>query len=146
MNYFGQMGINMNISPDKREIINHLTNQNILMQEQIQRNNILIQKLMNEPQPYLILTKGINIKFNTNSGLSIVINTRKNIQINDLLRVYMIRIGKESNLFDEDIYFLYNAKKLDKNDTREINHPDIGMHDNSNITVCDINNKIGAHI
>ena len=55
MNYFGQMGTNMNISPDKREIINHLTNQNMLMQEQIQRNNILIQKLMNEPQPFVNL-------------------------------------------------------------------------------------------
>ena len=40
----------MNISPDKMEMINHLTNQSMIMQQQIQQNNILIQKLMSESQ------------------------------------------------------------------------------------------------
>lgn len=148
MNDFGQMGNNMNQNPNKMEIINHLTNQNMIMQQQIQQNNILIQKLMNEiqqSQPSQNIGEFINIKFIATSGLTTVISTRKDIQINALLRVYMIRIGLENQLFNEDITFMYNAHKIDKNDTREINHPQIGMHNNSNITVLDLNNIIGKN-
>ena len=37
----------------------------------------------------------------------------------------MKKIGLENHLFDDDITFLYNAAKIDKNDTREISHPAI---------------------
>ena len=141
MNYFGQMGNNMNKDPNKMEIINHLTNQNMMMQEQIERNKILIEKLRNEQQPSQ--NNGfINIKFCTNTGISIVIPTRKNIQMNALLRVYMLTLGIESNVFKEDLMFIYDAKKLDQNDSREINHPDIKLRNNSTITVFDKEGKI----
>jgi hypothetical protein len=34
--------------------------------------------------------------------------------------------------------FICDAKVLDKNDTREISHPDINIHDGSRIVVNDI--------
>ena len=146
MNFFGQMGNNMNISPDKMEKINHLTNQNMIMQQQIQQNNILIQKLMSESQQNQNLQNVINVRFTTAQGLTKVIQTRENIQANALLRVYMIRMGVENKLFDEDIVFIHNGKRIDKHDTREINHPDIGIIDGSLILVNDLHNKIPGHI
>ena len=148
MNYFNQMGNYMNLDPNKMEIINHLTNQNMKMQEQIQLNNFLIQKLMNESQPSQPSQNNeefIKIKFTATSGLTTVISTRKDIPMNALLRVYMIRIGLENKLFDENIIFMHNASKINKNDTREINHPQIRMNDNSNIIVIDNHQIIGTH-
>ena len=148
MNNFGQMGNNMNLDLNKMEIINHLTNQNMIMQEQIQLNNILIQKLMDESQPQHSQNIGefIHIIFKASSGLTTVISTRKDIQVNALLRVYMIRIGLENQLFDNHIIFLHNSSMLNKNDTREINHPQIDIKNNSTIVVNDVNCIIGRQI
>ena len=88
----------------------------------------------------------INVTFKTTQGVSIVIPTRANIQVNALLRVFMIRMGVENKLFDEDIVFIHNAKRIDKHDTKEINHPDIGIQAGSFIMVNDLNNKITGHI
>ena len=49
MNNFNQMGMNMNIVVNKMDLINHLTNMNTMMQNQIEQNNFLILKLINEP-------------------------------------------------------------------------------------------------
>ena len=48
-NNFNQIGMNMPIVVNKMDIINHLMKLNVMMQNQIEQNNILIQKLMNEP-------------------------------------------------------------------------------------------------
>ena len=148
------------------DLINHLTNQNKMIQEQIQmmqnqiqmkqeqifRNNIFIQNLMNQSIFNSILNrtifydinkeKGIYIQFKTTSGLNTLIYTRDNIPIKSLLEIYMIRINMENILYDQDLIFCFNGEKLDKNDTREISHPNINIGNNSLIVVCDMKNRI----
>ena len=121
------------------EMINYLTNQNKMMQEQIQmiqskiyQNNIFIQNLMNTYSSIIYdnnKEKGISIKFNTTQGLSTLIYARENIPLKTLLEIYVTRINRENILFD---------KNLDKNDTREISHPDINIRNGSIILVNDI--------
>ena len=68
MNYMNMIQ-NMNIPPVQMEIINHLINQNLNMQKQIEKNNILIQKIINSSQNNSNL-QGLNINNsqNNNSG------------------------------------------------------------------------------
>ena len=139
---FWQMGNNMNIEP--MDLINHLQNQNYIMEEQIKKNKDLIEKLMSQINPAQNNTN-IFITFATNSGAKEIVQVPKNIQINELLKTYMKKIGLENHLFDDDIVFLYNAKKIDKNDTREISHSPYNIINNSHITVYDISNKIGIY-
>ena len=133
---------------EHKEMINYLTNQNKKMQEQIQmlqtniyRNNIFMQNFMNGSSSIIYdnnKEKGINIKFNTTRGLFTLIYARENIPLKTLLSIYMTRINKENLLFDKNIIFIYDAKVLDKNDTREISHPDINIRNGSIIVVNDI--------
>ena len=133
---------------EHKEMINYLTNQNKKMQEQIQmlqtniyRNNIFMQNFMNDSSSIIYdnnKEKGINIKFNTTRGLFTLIYARENIPLKTLLSIYMTRINKENLLFDKNIIFICDAKVLDKNDTREISHPDINIRNGSLIVVNDI--------
>ena len=140
---FGQMGNNMNIEP--MDLINHLQNQNYIMEEQIKKNNNLIEKLKSQIKS--AQNNNIIIIYFTASscGLKVRVEVPKNIRINELLKTYMKKIGLENHLFDDDIAFLYNAKKIDKNDTREISHSPYNIINNSHITVYDISNKIGIY-
>ena len=140
--YFGQMGNDMDIEPI--DLINHLKNQNLLMEEQIRKNNNLIEKLMikiNLGQNNNI----INIYFTATSGLKVAVQVHKDIQINELFKTYMRKIGMEDHLFDEDIFFVRNAVKIDKNDTRRISHPAYSLANNSEIIVIDLKYKINIH-
>ena len=139
---FWQMGNNMNIEP--MDLINHLQNQNYIMEEQIKKNKDLIEKLMSQINPAQNNTN-IFITFTATSGVKEIVQVPKNIQINELLKTYMKKIGLENHLFDDDITFIHNAVKIDKNDTREISHPAINIGNNSYITVLDMSNKIGIH-
>ena len=139
---FWQMGNNMNVGTI--DLINHLQNQNFIMEQQIQKNKDLIEKLMSQINPAQNNTN-IFITFTTNSGAKEIVQVPKNIRINELLKTYMKKIGLENHLFDDDISFLYNAKKIDKNDTREISHPAINIGNNSFIFVLDLNHKIGNY-
>ena len=88
------------------EMINYLTNQNKMMQEQIQmiqskiyQNNIFIQNLMNTYSSIIYdnnKEKGISIKFNTTQGLSTLIYARENIPLKTLLEIYVTRINREN--------------------------------------------------
>ena len=137
--YFGQMGNDMDIEPI--DLINHLKNQNLIMEEQIRKNNNLIEKLMNKIN-FGQNNNIINIIFTATTGLKVAVQVHKDIQINELFKTYMRKIGMEDHLFDEDIYFVRNAVKIDKNDTRRISY---SLADNSKITVYDLNNKIKIH-
>ena len=139
---FGQMGNNMNIEPI--DLINHLQNQNYIMEEQIKKNNNLIEKLKSQIKSAQN-NNIVVVDFTATSGLRVRVEVPKNIRINELLKTYMKKIGLENHLFDDDIVFLYNAKKIDKNDTREISHPPYNIINNSHITVYDISNKIGIY-
>ena len=133
---------------EHKEMINYLTNQNKIMQEQIQmlqrniyQNNIFMQNFMNCSSGIIYdnnKEKGINIKFNTTRGLFTLIYARENIPLKTLLAIYMMRLNKENLLFDKNIIFICDAKVLDKNDTREISHPDINIRNGSIILVNDI--------
>ena len=133
---------------EDKEMFNYLTNQSKMMQKQIQMlqnkiylNNIFMQKFMKGFSAIFYdnnKEKGINIKFNTARGLFTLIYARENIPLKTLLEIYMTRINKENLLFDKNIIFICDAKVLDKNDTREISHPDINIHDGSRIVVNDI--------
>ena len=133
---------------EHKEMINYLTNQNKMMQKQIQMlqnkiylNNIFMQKFMKGFSAIFYdnnKEKGINIKFNTARGLFTLIYARENIPLKTLLAIYMMRLNRENLLFDKNIIFICDAKVLDKNDTREISHPDINIHDGSRIVVNDI--------
>ena len=136
---FWQMGNNMNIGTI--DLIDHLQNQNFIMEQQIQKNKDLIEKLMSQINPAQNNTI-IFITFATPSGAKEIVQVPKNIQINELLKTYMKKIGLENHLFDDDITFIYNAVKIDKNDTREISHPAINIGNNSFIFVLDLNHKI----
>ena len=105
---FWQMGNNMNIGTI--DLINHLQNQNFIMEQQIQKNKDLIEKLMSQINPAQNNTI-IFITFATPSGAKEIVQVPKNIQINELLKTYMKKIGLENHLFDDDITFLYNAGK-----------------------------------
>ena len=70
--------------------------------------------------------------------MSTLIYARENIPLKTLLEIYVTRINRENILFDENLIFIYNAYKLDKNDTREISHPDINIRNGSIILVNDI--------
>ena len=140
---FWQMGNNMNIEP--MDLINHLQNQNYIMEEQIKKNNNLIEKLKSQIKS--AQNNNIIIIYFTASscGLKVRVEVPKNIRINELLKTYMKKIGLENHLFDDDITFIYNAVKIDKNDTREISHPAINIGNNSFIFVLDLNHKIGNY-
>ena len=129
---------------EHKEMINYLTNQNKKMQD-IYRNNIFMQNFMNGSSSIIYdnnKEKGINIKFNTTRGLFTLIYARENIPLKTLLAIYMMRLNKENLLFDKNIIFICNLKVLDKNDTREISHPDINIRNGSLIVVNDICCKI----
>ena len=151
MNSFSQMEGFTNISPKKIEMIEHLKQQNNVLQNQIIMNNNMIQKLCNEQKSeniYFNYGKLINIKFEIINGLTVILtvilNVKENIQMKNLLKEFMSRLHKESNLFDNDIIFSYNATMISKHDTRNI--ANLGIGDNSVIRVIDQNNKIGTYL
>ena len=152
MNSFSQMEGFTNISPKKIEMIEHLKQQNNVLQNQIIMNNNIIQKLCNEQKPenifYFNYGRLINIKFEIINGLTVILtvilNVKENIQMKNLLKEFMSRLHKESNLFDNDIIFSYNATMISKHDTRNI--ANLGIGDNSVIRVIDQNNKIGTYL
>ena len=151
MNSFSQMEGFTNISPKKIEMIEHLKQQNNVLQNQIIMNNNIIQKLCNEQKSeniYFNYGKLINIKFEIINGLTVILtvilNVKENFQMKNLLKEFMSRLHKESNLFDNDIIFSYNATMISKHDTRNI--ANLGIGDNSVIRVIDQNNKIGTYL
>ena len=151
MNSFSQMEGFTNISPKKIEMIEHLKQQNNVLQNQIIMNNNMIQKLCNEQKSeniYFNYGKLINIKFEIINGLTVILtvilNVKENIHMKNLLKEFMSRLHKESNLFDNDIIFSYNATMISKHDTRNI--ANLGIGDNSVIRVIDQNNKIGTYL
>ena len=148
MNYFSQMKGFTNIAPKKIEMIEHLKQQNNVLQNQIIMNNNMIQKLCNEQKPenifYFSYGKLLKIKFEIINGLTVILNVKENIQMKNLLKEFMSRLHKESNLFDNDIIFSYNETMISKHDTRNI--ANLGIGDNSVIRVIDQNNKIGTYL
>ena len=146
---------NIDVSGINEEMVKHLQEQNKNMEDLIEKNNIMIEKLMpysstkNLPidlfQDYL--GEKINVGFNASSGLNKVLLVPKNIKISELFSAYMKSIKLNDILIDKEIIFLFNASRL-KNDP-EKNISEVGIKNFSVVTVFDqigIIKKISSYI
>ena len=143
---YNAKNINMDLTVAENGIAN---NSNIfvikIQNVMIPRNDINTnseQKKENEEE------KRINIRFNTTQGKRTIISFKENGSIGDLVKTYLRRICREeliSSLMngDKSIAFLWNANKLDINDTKKAKDFFKGAND-PKIVVNDINNLIGA--
>ncbi len=155
---------NMNFGVNKMEIINHLISMNNTLQNQIEQNKLLIQKLMYEPimprsnqnfnnfqqnntpgfplnnqaEDYFPNRTGekISIIIESNKGVKIILPTPKDATINELILAFMKKMKLDENLINQKIYFLYNAERLEKDDKRTVS--ELEMRQGSSITVFEI--------
>ena len=137
-----QMMNNLDTASLNIEIINHLREQNLYMQNQIEINNRLIEKLMQNISKKDDLFPGntgprIDIIFTASSGLRLIITTPLNIRICDLLSDYVKKLNLSENLIDKELIFLFNAGTLKKDEQKTVS---FGFKNHSTITVLDRGN------
>ena len=152
---------NMSFSPippnmpfDKLEIINHLMNQNMMLQNQIQMNNDLIQKIIQKEiinsvkndinlnnseitYPNFSEYSGLKIfiKFAVSTGYKFCLSVPYNVPISKLLSAFITCHHLSEDLIDTDVIFLYNAIRIKKDDQRTL--AEFHLRNDSNITVVD---------
>ena len=143
---YNAKNINMDLTVAESGIAN---NSNIfvikIQNVMIPRNDINTnseQKKENEEE------KRINIRFNTTQGTTTSISFNENGSIGDLIKLYLKTVDRPdliSSLMngDKSIAFLWNANKLDINDTKKAKDFFKGVNI-PRIVVNDINNSIGA--
>ena len=139
MNNFDTYSLNI-------EIINHLREQNLYMQNQIEINNRLIEKLMQNISKKDDLFPGntgprIDIIFTASSGLRLIIATPLNIRICDLLSAYVKKLNLSENLIDKELIFLFNGGQLKKDEQKTVS--EFGFKNHDWITVLDQGNILG---
>ena len=76
------------------------------------------------------------------TGLKVLITISKNKTLEELFKIYALKLGIPQNNLGNGIIFLYNAITLPINDKRKIN--EVFPNDNCAITVIDQNGVIGA--
>ena len=86
----------------------------------------------------------INVTFTTQKGNRMNIVCPQNMKIKDLFVKYITRLGLGPNVMGDSIFFLFNGKKLSKNDNRELNQLGFGVNIGANIVVIDTKDIIGA--
>ena len=138
-----QMMNNLDTASLNIEIINHLREQNLYMQNQIEINNRLIEKLMQNISKKDDLFPGntgprIDIIFTASSGLRLIIATPLNIRICDLLSAYVKKLNLSENLIGKELIFLFNAERLKKDEQKTVS--EFGFKNHSTITVLDRGN------
>ena len=139
-----QMMNNLDTASLNIEIINHLREQNLYMQNQIEINNRLIEKLMqNISKKKDDLFPGntgprIDIIFAASSGLNLIIATPLNIRICDLLSAYVKKLNLSENLIGKELIFLFNGGQLKKDEQKTVS--EFGFKNHSTITVLDRGN------
>jgi len=142
---FNAKNLNLDLTVAESGIIDNsnifvFKTQNIM----IPRNDININLEQNNENKE---EKRIHVIFKTTNGMSMStkILFNENGSIGDLLKTYFKRISREELIFKggESIAFLWNANKLDINDTRKVK--DFFKNDmNPKILVNDIQGLIGA--
>ena len=140
---FNAKNLNLDLTVAESGIIDNsnifvFKTQNIM----IPRNDININLEQNNENKE---EKRIHVIFKTTNGMSTKILFNENGSIGDLLKTYFKRIDREELIFKggESIAFLWNANKLDINDTRKVK--DFFKNNmNINIVVNDIQGLIGA--
>ena len=84
----------------------------------------------------------INLNFQTTGGIKQKVIAPASMQMKDLFKKYILKIGLEENILGKDIFFISNAIRLDVNETKTIS--EMKLYDNSLILVMDTQNLIGA--
>ena len=135
-------------------MLKNLINENIQMQNKITLNNNLIDSIMNQsfsqnPNGIINLNiqeqefnyRTINIKFICSSGLKVLLSVPITMKVKDLLLKFAHHLGINEKYIDKEIKFLYDASTISIKDERNIKQ--IGLRDNTTITVVDIQNITG---
>ena len=70
-------------------------------------------------------------------------NTPINVRVGDILVQYALRVGVGPGVIGRGIYFLFNGRKIKKEDEKKTIQ-NLGIYDNSHIIVVDPDFVIGA--
>ena len=143
-----------NMPLDKVEIINYLMNQNMTLQNQIQMNINLIQKIIQKEMTNIMknvinlnsslitypsfseyLGPKINIMFHTSSDYKYSLSVPCSVPISKLLSAFITSHCLSEDLFDKDIVFLYNGSRIKKDEKKTV--AEFGLRNGCSITVCD---------
>ena len=160
MNNFNQMNNNCNMgnmNPMTQNFMNfyqlymNLQNQNFInMMNFVNNNNIINRKLPDKNNPTItdslfpeMSGERANLVFQTPSGHKAIINAPKTIQIGLVFKKYINLVGLGPNVIGNGIYFLFNGKKITKNEENKTVY-NLGMGNITNILVIDNRNLIGA--
>ena len=145
-----------NMPPDKIEIINHLMNQNLMLQNQIQMNNNLIQKIIENynnvmkndinannseiryPKYFEYPGPNFFIKFCVSTGYKYNMSVPCSVPISKLMSDFITCHGLSEGLIDADVIFLLNGSRIKKDDQRTL--AQFNIRDNYTITVFDSKN------
>ena len=84
----------------------------------------------------------VNINFQTTAGTRHKVIAPKNIQMNDLFKHYVQKIGLDESVLGKDLFFISNANRIGINETKTID--EMGITDNHLILVMDSKNLVGA--
>ena len=83
----------------------------------------------------------INILFQANTGLQLLMPFSRNTTIKDILKAYMNKLQLSENYIGDQVIFLFSGHQLDKNSTNIIGNK---YNDHMLITVIDQGGVIGA--
>ena len=130
-------------------------NQNNLHSSQINANQPMVtgggafSKVSNSPLDISNpndMSHKVNITFTTQKGQKMNIVCSVNTKIKDLFIKYISRLGLGPNVMGDSIFFLFNGKKIDKNDNRQINQLGFSFNTGTTILVIDTKDIIGSQI
>ena len=85
----------------------------------------------------------LNITFQLTSGKKINIIASQNMKLKTLFREFVKKIGFDTNILQNDIYFLYRGERMNKDE--QSNLKKMGLENNSVILVMDVKGIIGAN-
>ena len=85
---------------------------------------------------YPYLNKKIKINLNSSSGLKLSLVVPSKMTVKNFLRLYCNKYGLDENVLGEQLFFLYNGKKLDVNSDIKVSEQ---FSDNCDVIVIDMN-------
>ena len=103
-------------------------------------NNLITIENIN---PYESPNEIKNINLNASSGLNVLVKISNNKTVKDLLLTFANKVGVDKKHLGKEIVFLFNAEKLNVEDSRKVK--DVFGGGFSTITVVDQQNVIGAY-
>ena len=160
--YMNNMYMNMNNNPSYNcssmnnsmnqnpNIINNMNNSNNQQINNINNNfngilprgKICIGKMKSNDKPINEIGGIINIKFESNTGPTTIINIDKNATLKEALKMFCQKMGISEELIGNKINFVYHSKRLDYSDGNRT-LKDEGIRNASTICAYDISNLVG---